>query len=139
MDLRRAMRALPPKRRRALVRAVRDGRAVDDSRDAHLAVMWAQRAQAAWWPKWFLPQERPRGGRALLWLVHVGWVLAAIVAVIVIPMWRGGGTVRWLVVGALAYSIVAMPWLFALVLRTRWNAPEAELRNREVLGQTSDQ
>jgi hypothetical protein len=132
------MRALPPKQRRAIVRAVRDGRAVDDPRDAHLAVMWAQRVQAAWWPKWFLPQERPRGRRALLWLLHVGWVLGAIVIVVVVPMWRGGGALRWLVAGAFAYSIVAMPWLFALVLRTRWNAPEAEHRNREVLGETSD-
>jgi hypothetical protein len=58
---------------------------------------------------------------------------------IVIPVWRGGGTLRWIVLGAFAYSVVAMPWLFALVLRTRWNAPQAERRNREVLGQTSDQ
>lgn len=139
VDLRRAMRALPSKRRRAVVRAVRDGRAVDDPRDARVAVMWAQRAQAAWWPRWLLPQERPRGRRALLWLLHAGWVPAAMVIGIVIPVWRGGGTLRWIVLGAFAYSVVAMPWLFALVLRTRWNAPQAERRNREVLGQSSDQ
>lgn len=133
------MRVLSPERRRALVRAVREGRAVDDPRDARVAVAWAQRAQAAWWPKWLLPQTRPHGRRAVLWVLHVAWILVAIVTAVVVPTWRGGGILRWVVVGAVAYSIVSMPWLFALILRTRWNSPEAERRNRELLGQTTGQ
>ena len=137
--VRRAMRALPSERRRAVVRAVRDGRAVDDPRDAPLAVAWARRVQTAWWPRWFLPQTRPRGRRAVLWLLHVAWIVVVIVTAVVVPTWRGGGVLRWVVVGALGYSIVSMPWLFALILRTRWNAPEAERRNRELLGQSGDE
>jgi hypothetical protein len=38
-------------------------------------------------------------------------------------------------VGAIAYSILSTPWLFALIVRTRWNSPEAERRNRELLGE----
>ena len=85
------------------------------------------------------PQTRPRGRRAVLWLLHVAWIVVVIVTAVVVPTWRGGGVLRWVVVGALGYSIVSMPWLFALILRTRWNAPEAERRNRELLGQSGDE
>ena len=137
-DLRRAIEGLSAGRRRAIARAVRDGRAVDDPRNAQLAVLWAQRAQAAWWPKWLLPQKRPHGWRAILWLLHVGWIVVAIALAVVIPTWRSGGVLRWIVVGAFAYSILIMPWVWALVLRTRWNAPDAERRNRELLGENSE-
>jgi len=132
-DVRRALRALPPARRRALARAVREGRAVDDPRDAALAVAWARRAQATSWPGWLLPRERPYGRRALLWLLHAAWIVLVVVGAIVVPAWRAGGVLRWIVIGALAYSIVSLPWLFAMTLRLRWNAPEAERRNRELL------
>jgi hypothetical protein len=133
------MRALPPDRRRALVRAVRDGRAVDDPRDARLAVMWAQRVQSAWWPRWLLPEKRPHGLRAALWLLHAVWIVVAVITAVGLSRWLGDGVLRWVVVGVLGYSIVAMPWLFALILRTRWNAPEAERRNRELVGESLDQ
>jgi hypothetical protein len=131
------MRALPSKRRRAVVRAVRDGRAVNDPRDAHLAVAWARRAQAVWWPRWFLPQTRPHGWVAVLWFLHAAWILVVVAAAIVIPTWRGGGVLRWVVVGAFVYSIMSLPWLLALILRTRWNSPEAERQNRELIRQTA--
>lgn len=111
---------------------------MDDPRDARLAVAWAQRAQMAWWPKWLLPQTRPRGRRALLWLLHAAWILVAIVAAVVVPTWRAGGILRWVVVAALGYSILSMPWTLALILRTRWNSPGAERRNRELLSQAAD-
>jgi hypothetical protein len=49
-----------------------------------------------------------------------------VVDAVVVPFWRSGGIVRWVVVGALAYSVVSVPWALGLGLRMRWNAPEAE-------------
>jgi hypothetical protein len=135
-DLRRALRALSPQRRREIARAVREGRAVDDSRDAALAVAWARRVQAAPWLKWVLPETRPHGRRAVLWLLHATWFLLA-VATAVAFAWESLGLARWLVLAVLAYGIVSMPWLLAHVLRTRWNAPEAERRNSELLAPTA--
>jgi hypothetical protein len=137
-DLRSALRALPRQRRRSLARAVRAGRAVEDPQDAALAVGWARRAQATPWPRWVLPRTRPRGRRALLWLLHAGWILLAIGIGVVLPIWRSGGMLRWVMVGVLAYSILTLPWVFALILRLRWNAPETERRNRELLDQTAE-
>jgi hypothetical protein len=132
------MRALPPERRRALLRAIRDGRAVDDRRDAQLAVAWAQRVQAAWWPRWLLPQKRPHGLRAALWLVHAFWIVVAVVTAVGVSAWRSDRIVRWFVVGVVGYTIAGAPWLFALILRTRWNAAEAERQNRELVGESLD-
>jgi len=132
-ELRRALRALPAKRRRALARAVREGRAVDDPRDAASAVAWARRIQAVPIPGWLLPREKPHGRRAVLWLLHGAWISAVVVAAVLVPAWRAGGIVRWLVVGAVLYSVASGQWLLALTLRARWNAPEAERRNRELL------
>jgi hypothetical protein len=39
-------------------------------------------------------------------------------------------------VGVLVYSLVSLPWVLSLTLRMRWNAPEAERRNRELLHAT---
>jgi len=138
VGLRSALRALPRERRRALSRAIREGRAVDDHRDAALAVAWARRVQAAPWPKWILPRTRPRGRRAFLWLLHAAWLVVALVAVIVVPFWRSGGIARWVVVGVFAYSLVSAPWLLSLTLRMRWNAPEAERTNRDLLGSADE-
>ena len=132
-ELRRALRGLPAKRRRALARAVREGRAVDDPRDAASAVAWARRIQAVPIPGWLLPREKPHGRRAVLWLLHGAWISAVVVAAVLVPAWRAGGIVRWLVVGAVLYSVASGQWLLALTLRARWNAPEAERRNRELL------
>src|SRR4051794_4869741 len=78
-NLHRELRALPSKRRRAVGRAIREGKAVNDPCDAALAVAWARRVQAAWWPGWALPRSRPRGRRALLWLLHATWVIVVLV------------------------------------------------------------
>src|SRR5438132_6773301 len=83
---RRAVRALPRERRRALVRALRAGRAVEDPRDAALAVAWAQRLQQVSWPRWALPRTRPHGWRRWLWLAHLVWILAA-GAIAVVRVW----------------------------------------------------
>jgi hypothetical protein len=90
--LRRALRALPPERRRALVRAVREGRAVDEPRDAALAVAWARRIQAAPWIGWALPRTRPQGRRAILWMVHGMWVILALVVAVVLSWQSLGAT-----------------------------------------------
>jgi hypothetical protein len=137
-EVRRALRALPPKRRRELVRAVREGRAVDDPRDAALAVAWARQVQAGRWPRWALPEKRPLGRRRFLWLGHVAWILSTLVIAVVFSWDTLGGFVRWLLVGVLAYGIVGIPWSLRLVLRTRWNAPEAERRNRDLLATTAE-
>lgn len=137
-DLRRALRALPPKRRRGLMRAVREGRAVDDPRDAALAVAVTRRIQATRWPRWVLPETRPRGRRALLWGAHATWLVLVLVAAVIVPVWRINGIGRWILVGVLAYAIVSSPWMLALVLRTRWNAHEAERQNRELLATTGE-
>jgi hypothetical protein len=68
--------------------------------------------------------------------VHAAWVAALTAAVVVVPLWRSCGIVRWAVVGVLAYSLVSLPWVLSLTLRMRWNAPEAERRNRELLHPT---
>jgi len=130
---RSALRSLPAKRRRAIARSVRAGRAVDDPRDAALAVAWARRIQAVRLPRWLLLREKPHGGRTVLWVVHAAWISAVVAAAVLVPAWRAGGIVRWLVVGAVLYSLVSLPWLLSLTLRARWNAPEAERRNRELL------
>ena len=106
---------------------------MEDPRDAALAVGWARRIQATPLPRWLLPRERPHGGRAVLWLLHGAWVAAVVLAAVVVPAWRAGGVVRWLVVGAVVYSLVSVPWVLRLTLRARWNAPEAERRNRELI------
>jgi hypothetical protein len=132
-DFRRKIRSLPRERRRELARAVREGRSVDDPRDAELAVAWAQRTQRSWWPRWFLPATRPHGKRAFLWCVHAAWVVAVIVTTLIGVTWHRGEIIRWAAVVVLAYSILSTTWLFRLILRTRWNAPDAERRNRELL------
>jgi hypothetical protein len=50
---------------------------------------------------------------------------------------RSHGIIRWVIVGALAYSVVSMPLVLRFMLRMRWNAPEAEQRNRELLDSTA--
>jgi len=132
-DLRREIRSLPRERRRELGRAVRDGRAVDDPRDAELAVAWAQRVQRNRWPSWFVPATRPHGKRAFLWCVHAAWVFAVIAVTLIGATWHRGEIIRWAAIGVLAYSILSTTWLLRLTLRTRWNALDAERCNRELL------
>jgi hypothetical protein len=63
-------------------------------------------------------------------------LLAVVVAVVF--AWNSLGLARWIVVGILAYGIVSIPWTLGVILRTRWNAPEAERRNRELLPPTAE-
>jgi hypothetical protein len=76
--------------------------------------------------------------RAALWLLHAIWIVVAIATAVLVSAWPGHGTLRWLVVGVLGYTIAGAPWLFAVILRTRWNAAEAERRNRELVGESLD-
>jgi hypothetical protein len=138
VDLRRELRALSSERRRAVGRAIREGRAVDDPRDAALAVAWARRVQVTWWPGWALPRSRPRGRRALLWLLHATWSIAVLVLALAAFLSQSHGIIRWAIVGVLVYGVVSMPWVLRFMLRMRWNAPDAERRNRELLGSPSD-
>jgi hypothetical protein len=106
---------------------------VDDPRDAALAVAWARRMQKAPWPWWLLPRTRPHGWRAALWILHSAWIVTAIATAVILPTWRDGGVLRWVIVGAVAYSVVTYPWILTMMLQTRWSAPAAERRNRELL------
>jgi hypothetical protein len=126
----RAIRALPKDRRRAVMQAVRAGRAVDDPRDRALAAEWARSFNEAWWPRWLLPRERPRGRARLLWLLHGAWALAALAYADVRIGLQTHGTSRWVVVSLLTYGLLATPPLLWFTLRARWNAPEAERLNR---------
>jgi hypothetical protein len=126
----REIRALPKERRRALTRAVRAGQAVDDPRDRALAAAWARTFTDAWWPRWLLPRERPRGRARLVWLLHGAWVLAALAYTYVQLAQHTHGAYRWVVVALLVYGILAVPPLIWFTLHVRWNAPEAERRNR---------
>ncbi len=130
--LRRALRGLPSERRKAIGRAVREGRSVADRRDASLAVALARRVQSAPWVPWALPETRPTGKRTILWIGHAVWLLVALVVAVVF-MWNSLGVARWIVLGIFAYGVISVPWVLSIVLRTRWNAPEAERRNRELL------
>jgi hypothetical protein len=126
----RAIRALPKDRRRELTRAVRAGRAVADPRDRALAAAWARTFTDAWWPRWLLPRERPRGRARALWLLHAAWLLATFILVGVEVASSLHGSRRWVVVALLVYALVAVPPLLWFTLRVRWNAPEAERLNR---------
>ncbi len=137
-ELRRALRRLPGSRRRALLRAVRQGRAVDEPRDATLAVAWARRVQVFSWPRWVLPQTRPHGRGAALWLLHGAWLAGALLLTAVQIQLAVGRILGWIFAGTIVYSIIGAPWFLAVILRTRWNAPEAERRNRQLLGCEAD-
>ena len=130
MQALRAIRALPKERRRELTRAVRAGRAVADPRDRALAADWARTFTDAWWPRWLLPRERPRGRARVLWLLHAAWLLAALVLVAVETGSSLHGSWRWIVLALLVYGIVAIPPLLWFTLHVRWNAPDAERLNR---------
>jgi hypothetical protein len=126
----RAIRALPKDRRRELMRAVRAGRAVDDPRDRTLAADWARTFSDAWWPRWLLPRERPRGKARILWLLHGAWLIAVLAYADVQIASLTHGVQRWVAVALLSYGLLATPPLLWFTLRARWNAPEAERNNQ---------
>jgi len=127
-ELRAQVRALPIERRRDVIRALRTGTAVNDPRDAPLVVSWARWVQTQKWPRWLLPASRPRGARAVVWLLHAAMTVAAL-TVAFVYFWRDGGVVRWVALVAFVDTLVTGVWIKRLVLRTRWNAPEAERKN----------
>ncbi len=132
-DVRRALRRLPRERRKDLVAAIRAGRAVSDPRDAHLAVAWAERLARVRWPGWVMPRSRPEGKRAWLWLLHLAWIIAAIVVAIA-TLWPSiPGIWRWIILGFFAYSAIVTPLTIAQTLRAYWNAPEAAEKNRQLV------
>jgi hypothetical protein len=134
-EIRAAVRRLPPERRRDVVGALREGRAVRDPRHAVLAAVWAEAlvAKAARTPWWLLPLRRPRGWRARLWVVHLVW-LAVAISFAYIGLWSViPGVWRWVVLGFLVYSVLRTPLTFRQMLRAYWNAPEAAERNRQLV------
>ena len=133
-DVRRAMRRLPRDRRKDIIGSIRAGRVVSDPRDAALAVAWAERLERVRWPGWMMPRSRPRGRRAWLWLAHLGWIVAAIVAALA-SLWPSiPGVWRWVIGGVLAYSAVVTPLTVAQTLRAYWNAAAAAEQNRRLVG-----
>jgi hypothetical protein len=70
-------------------------------------------------------------------MAHGMWVILTLVVAVVFA-WQSLGATRWIVVGVFAYGIFSVPWVLRLALQTRWNAPEAERLNREVLSRTSE-
>jgi hypothetical protein len=103
---------------------------VDNPGDRALAADWARTFTDAWWPRWLLPRERPRGRARLLWLLHGAWVLAALAYADVQVALLTHGAYRWVALALLTYGILAVPPLLWFTLQVRWNAPEAERRNR---------
>jgi len=136
-QIRGQLRQLPRERRTDISRAIREGRAVQDSRDAALAASWAERLEAAAdrfprWTRWVLPLRRPRGWRARVWAVHAVWLTAAIVYAYVTLWHLLPGLWRWLLVGFLVYSGLTTPLTIRRMLGAYWNAPEAAKKNREL-------
>jgi hypothetical protein len=132
-DVRRAVRQLPRERRKDVLAAIRAGRAVNDPRDAVLAVAWAERLSKVRWPAWAMPRERPRGKRRWLWLLHLTWVVGALVVALIGSWSSFPGIWRWLFVGVLAYGTIVTPMTIARLLRIYWNAPAAAEKNRQLL------
>ncbi len=89
-----------------------------------------------------MPRARPQGKRAWLWLVHLVWIIAAMVVAIA-TLWSSIPDVwRWVIVGFFAYSAIVTPLTMARTLRAYWNAPKAGEENRQLvaleeLGRTS--
>jgi hypothetical protein len=90
-------------------------------------------------PRWVLPQTRPHGRGAALWLLPGAWLAGALLLATVQVRLAVGGILGWIFVGTLVYSIVGAPGLLAAVLRARWNSAEAERRNRQLLGCPADE
>jgi len=134
-EIRAALRKVPRDRRREIVNAIRDGRAVNDPRDAPLAVAWADyldRRRSSWaWPRWAMPRERPRGKHAWVWGLHAVWMLVAVA----IAVWSARLPSPWnyVVIGFFVYSAVTVPLTLRRTLRSYWNAPQAAAANRALI------
>lgn len=139
-EIKQRLRKLPRERRREIALSIREGRAVNDPRDAPLAVAWAERlaANAHRSPASLLPlTQRPTGWRAWAWLIHLAWVLAALTYVYYRLWHEVTGTWHWVLLGFLAYTVCGMPFTVHAVRRTLhayWNAPDAAKQNRQLAG-----
>lgn len=134
-EIRREVRGLPRERREEIAASIREGRAVNDPRDAALATAWAERLvlAARRFPSWALPLRcRPQGWRAYAWLLHLGWIVGAAAFAYHLVFLSLSGVWRWVLLGVLAYSALTTPFTIARMLRTYWSAPEAATRNREL-------
>jgi hypothetical protein len=83
-----------------------------------------------------MPRTRPHGKRRWLWLLHLTWIVGAVVVALITAWPSIPGNWRWLLVGVLAYGTIVTPITIAQVLRTYWNAPEAAEKNRQLLART---
>src|SRR5207253_2758501 len=102
-------------------------------RDAALAVAWAEGLERVRWPGWVMPRSRPQGKRVWLWLVHLVWIIAAMVVAIA-TLWSSiPGIWRWVIVAFYAYSAIGTPLTVARTLRAYWNAPHAAEENRQLV------
>jgi hypothetical protein len=80
-----------------------------------------------------MPRSRPQGKRAWLWLLHLAWIIVAIVVAIA-TLWSSiPGIWRWIILGFFAYSAIVTPLTIAQTLRAYWNAPQAAEKNRELV------
>jgi hypothetical protein len=142
-ELRQQLRRRPRDRRKDIGRAIRQGRAVNDPRDAALAAALAERLdkRRRLWPWWIMPRSRPTGWRAWAWIVHLGWMVGGVVYALVVispGVWSAlPGVWRWLLVGVLAYGAISTPVTIAWMLRIYWHAAEAARKNRELLAHNS--
>jgi len=139
-EIRRRLRELPRERRHDLLAAIRSGRAVQDPRDAALAVAWAEALDAkrqTWaWPRWVLPRSRPTGWRAWAWLAHFIWITVAM-GVADATLWHSlPGFWRWIIIGVVAYGFVTMPFTIWRMLQAYWNASEAARKNHDLLSRS---
>ncbi len=66
-------------------------------------------------------------------MLHALWVIVPLVVAVPVLFSQSHGIIRWVFVGALVYGAVSWPWILAFMARMRWNAAEAERRNRELL------
>jgi hypothetical protein len=129
VSVRTRLRRLPQERRRDVVAALREGRAVRDPRDAPLAVALAERParNAGRWPVriWIQPRSsRERIERT----IHVV-ILPASLAYAMYVVWSNGGWVHWAVLAWLVLSVTSIP-AYVQTFRVLRNAPAALEANR---------
>ena len=79
-----------------------------------------------------MPRSRPRGKRAWLWVLHLGFIIASTFGALTMFWLIIPGVWRWVVLGIYVYSAVITPFALRNMLSTYWNAPEAAEKNREL-------
>lgn len=67
-----------------------------------------------------------------VWLAHLTWVTVA-AAIAIASAWSSiPSFLRWVLLGLIVYTLVAIPVVFVPMLRAVWNAPQAERANSEL-------